>query len=460
MLQKILLFSVHLLVLLCVDEVIAKGQFITPKSDIARYSFADPTVRPQQNLSSLALPSRVIFIGDVHGSYQPLQRLLRRVEYDPNEDWVVFTGDMVTRGPDSLKVLRWMKKNEAGCVRGNHDDLVVRWRVFLDGDAPFTNDNDEDDEDDVELVQVNQMYDDGVRRMIRRKVPRELRDRKQHRKLAETLPRSLMRYLARCPLILNLPLIHVVHAGFLPWYPLAEQPTESLLNLRTILSDGTPIRAHHPPGRAWTHVWRDFQRQLRRQGDSGWRVVYGHDAGRGVNVDAWVAGLDGGCVRGGKLAALVVNYQSDFPEEIQDVNEDRKRRRMKRPSMGWIGTVKCKDLTSMDVEDDDFERYDVTMDAESDNMSYVVEEEEEEEEEEWRFNTSTPAGFSSWLDTLDFNGKYASTTSTNGHIPLLSNEEESDDEKVWWWSEDGQFPSRQSNQPKLVIQNQPSSDAM
>jgi hypothetical protein len=35
-------------------------------------------------------------------------------------------------------------------------------------------------------------------------------------------------------------------------------------------------------------------------------VVYGHDSRRGVVVKKFSKGLDGGCVRGGKLTALVI----------------------------------------------------------------------------------------------------------------------------------------------------------
>ncbi len=59
-------------------------------------------------------------IGDVHGCYRTLRRLLDRIDWDPVRDRLIFTGDLVN-GPDSLAVLRWARENEVETVLGNHD---------------------------------------------------------------------------------------------------------------------------------------------------------------------------------------------------------------------------------------------------------------------------------------------------------------------------------------------------
>jgi bis(5'-nucleosyl)-tetraphosphatase (symmetrical) len=62
-------------------------------------------------------------IGDIQGCYQDLQTLLQLIKFDPNQDTLWFTGDLVNRGPKSLQVLRFIKSlNErAIVVLGNHD---------------------------------------------------------------------------------------------------------------------------------------------------------------------------------------------------------------------------------------------------------------------------------------------------------------------------------------------------
>lgn len=60
-------------------------------------------------------------IGDVHGCFDTLCRLLRQIEYDPGLDRIYLTGDLVNGGPGSAAVVRWAKQEGAAVVLGNHD---------------------------------------------------------------------------------------------------------------------------------------------------------------------------------------------------------------------------------------------------------------------------------------------------------------------------------------------------
>ena len=65
----------------------------------------------------------IYLVGDIQGCFNELTALLVQVNFDDKKDTLYLAGDLVARGPDSLKTLRLVKSlgESAKVVLGNHD---------------------------------------------------------------------------------------------------------------------------------------------------------------------------------------------------------------------------------------------------------------------------------------------------------------------------------------------------
>ncbi len=74
--------------------------------------------------------SRTFIIGDVHGCIDELQELMQQLAPSAN-DHIIFIGDLIDRGPDSLgvvrEVVRWSNRFNVQLVLGNHEEKFLRY---------------------------------------------------------------------------------------------------------------------------------------------------------------------------------------------------------------------------------------------------------------------------------------------------------------------------------------------
>jgi len=72
---------------------------------------------------------KAFVIGDIHGNYELLEKILTK--WNPGEEQLVFLGDYIDRGPDSLKVLRKVidltHNHGAIALSGNHEHIFLYW---------------------------------------------------------------------------------------------------------------------------------------------------------------------------------------------------------------------------------------------------------------------------------------------------------------------------------------------
>lgn len=76
---------------------------------------------------------RVLVIGDMHGCYLALDRLLEQVQVRPHDDLLVLLGDYIDRGPDSQAVLDRLvamsKTHRVIALSGNHEQMLLDARA-------------------------------------------------------------------------------------------------------------------------------------------------------------------------------------------------------------------------------------------------------------------------------------------------------------------------------------------
>jgi len=228
-------------------------------STSTRAAVSAASSHPHQVLPKAATADRrVIIIGDVHGCADELDDLLAKVNYDPNGDLVIFAGDLIAKGPDSLRVVRKAQELNALGVLGNHDSYAV---------ARLTDD----------------LYPD-----------------REHTKLArQVLSDQDMEYLKNLPLSIKLEQFHVtvVHAGLLPDSTPAANTKSDLLHMRNVERvDGEwKATSDSTKGVPWVSEWKGPE-----------HIVFGHDAVRKLQKTEFATGLDTGCVYGGALSALLL----------------------------------------------------------------------------------------------------------------------------------------------------------
>ncbi|MBT8049419.1 MAG: symmetrical bis(5'-nucleosyl)-tetraphosphatase [Xanthomonadales bacterium] len=251
-------------------------------------------------------------VGDIQGCYDPLQRLLEKVQFDPAADHLWCPGDLVNRGGESLETLRLLESlgDRFTMTLGNHDLYLLReaWKFPEGGSA------------NREMDMVLLAHD------------RE----------------ALVSWLRRQPLAhwSSEHQVLMVHAGVIPQWTL-EQTLACAGEVEQVLRSEKFGKFFSKMNRNPVRLWRDERTGWKRRllisniltrlrfcdingkiipGASGppgsqpapykpWfkhktrltrsnTIVFGHWAALGLYLKKRVLGLDSGCVWGGRLSAL------------------------------------------------------------------------------------------------------------------------------------------------------------
>ncbi|MEM7052973.1 MAG: symmetrical bis(5'-nucleosyl)-tetraphosphatase [Pseudomonadota bacterium] len=258
--------------------------------------------------------SRKIFVGDIQGCNDALQRLLEKVQFDPIADKLCMAGDLVNRGGKSLKVLRFMSSLGAPhfSVLGNHDLHLL---AYAHGYPKVRKPN-------IEFEKVlNHSAGDAIINWLKQQPiiwfwkkrqialvhagvdPRWTRE--QTLACAQEL-QSALRGDKFGKLMENL-------YGDVPdhWSP----DQKKFVRLRSITNVFTRMRFAKRNGRVKLNASGGLRNQpkgyrpwfeLLHEDWNGWHIVFGHWSMLGLYQNQQVTCLDSGCVWGGALSALLV----------------------------------------------------------------------------------------------------------------------------------------------------------
>ena len=68
---------------------------------------------------------RDFVVGDIHGMFEHLRLLLKKIEFNAERDRVFSVGDLVDRGPKSHEALQWLDQSWFYACRGNHEQFAI-----------------------------------------------------------------------------------------------------------------------------------------------------------------------------------------------------------------------------------------------------------------------------------------------------------------------------------------------
>jgi len=265
--------------------------------------------------------SKIYAIGDIQGCAPSLKMLVKKL---PTKSKMIFLGDLVNRGPDSLGTLRYLKQlqeeKRIECILGNHDlhllavDAGIRKTKGLDTVQPIL-----DAPDRAELIN-----------WLRHR-PMALSNGKVLTVHAGVLPQWDLQQTIECAQEVEKALRKKSYKDFLAnMYGNAPNKWSNALKgyerLRVITNALTRIRFCTPIGMMEFESKEGFEdgpkgyvpwfkTPKRKTQDS--LIYFGHWSTLGLLQHRNVIGLDTGCVWGGKLTAVEVPESGKPSKDLQ-----------------------------------------------------------------------------------------------------------------------------------------------
>ncbi len=223
--------------------------------------------------------NRLIIYGDIHGCYDDLVKLRQKINPVKN-DTEICVGDVITRGKNSIKTLRYLQSNNIKSVLGNHEDKIIR---YLEHQKSAKKNPIILDSDEQNIILNLSNFD--------------------------------IKYLQNMPLFMQFGKITILHGGLQNHQKLdkvSKKTKAKILRLRFLDQDRNFVTFGKENDKSV--FWADAY-----DGNQGF-VVYGHQNFNEVKVNQHALGVDTGCVYGGELSAAIFKDSNNKKFSIESVN--------------------------------------------------------------------------------------------------------------------------------------------
>lgn len=196
---------------------------------------------------------RILAMGDIHGMYEKLVSLMELMQFNPDDDMLIFLGDYIDRGPQSLECLDYVmdlyKQYPERIIPllGNHEAMCLNYYRYEGQRHSYMMD---DLDKQMVMVWLDNSGTDTHRQFKKMKRP-ELQKRLRW-----------MRMLSNHYQVGN---FYFCHAGIQPFIPLDRQKEGDLLWMREGFYDlydgryGTIVAGHTPVQELPVKYWKAGQ---------------------------------------------------------------------------------------------------------------------------------------------------------------------------------------------------------
>ena len=153
---------------------------------------------------------KIFVIGDIHGCLSMLKELIKKIEWNPTNDRLIFLGDYIDRGDNSKGVIDFIlqlkgNSHSIQCLIGNHEQMFLDYLSGVDRQSSLLNGG----------LSTLKSYEE---------------ERKSRNE--PLIPSSHLNFFSTLLPMVELEQYYIVHAGFRPYIKIKDQSLKDMVWIR------------------------------------------------------------------------------------------------------------------------------------------------------------------------------------------------------------------------------------